>query len=87
MIGQVLTRRGDQPALFGGRYAVQAIAVAAVSAKTDFDEDQRVAFAHDQIEFTAACKDIARDQREAGRAQVGEGGGFGVVAGLLFRRT
>ncbi len=54
-------------------------------AGANFDEYYCIAVQHDQIELTSAARPVLRQEAQSMLLQVGQGGGFGPLPGLLGR--
>lgn len=59
--------------------------MAAMTALADFHEDQFLAVAHDEVDFSGAALQVARQQYQPGRLQVCKGAVFRAVAALAGR--
>lgn len=76
---------GQQPPLFTGIYAGRRAAMAAIAALADFHEDKFLAVAHDEVDFSGAALQVARQQSQPGGLQVRQGEIFRAVAELAGR--
>lgn len=86
---EVMPRRENDPALLRPAHAGRGAAEIARRALAHFDEDERGAVAHDEVDFAAAAPRrpiIARKQLQAVGSEVRQRAVLGVVAGLLGGR-
>lgn len=84
---QVMLGRDNQFSLLGWRHTGSRTAMTASLAQTDFDENQHVTFAHDQIDFAALAEKIALDKHQSLTLQIGERRIFAALSGFLFGRA
>lgn len=73
---------GQQTPLLASIHAGRRAAMAAMTALADFHEDQFLAVAHDEVDFSGAALQVARQQYQPGRLQVCQGAVFRAVAAL-----
>lgn len=84
---QIMMGGSRQSLLLGRCNAGSGTAVTAIGTLADLDENQYVAFLHDQIELAALAQKITLDQHQPALLKIGQRSIFAELTGNLFLGT